>query len=653
MEQVKKTEQTEKWEWMDKELLTVPAYFHQTCEKFPDRPALLFNAELGQYRGESKGEFTYREFQERAENIACGLMSLGFSKAEKAAIMAGSCAYWTHADMAIAAAGGVSVTIYPTLSLNETKYIINDSGSSYVFIGDNEILGRVLPGFDDMKSCKKIILFDMTYESNDERIIGLAELIKMGMEWKKENPGAYEERWKSVSIDDIFTVLYTSGTSGQGKGVLLSHWCAISRLEGVVESFSRFDMTLTEEDRTLCFLPLSHVFDRGSCVLLAICRGSSIAFADKPGTLLEDMQKYNPTWINCVPRLYEKIYITFQQQMSESGLKKKLFDWAYSVGEKAVEYRRDENGCYNMNAELDLASKLPLGLRIKYKIADKLFSKVRALFGNRFRYSFSASAQIAPELLRFFYVLGFAVIEGYGSTESFNACILNPISACKPGYMGKNANGSFARVAEDGELEISGAGLFKGYLNKPEENEASFTEDGWFKTGDLVDVSDDGYYRIVDRKKAIICTAVGKNIAPAKLENLFSVSIVIEQKFFIGDERNFISALIVPNFNYFVDYFQKNNIAYDESALVWSEATGAKICMKVGEDFVGKEELKQLIDANIQEANSQLENFEQIKKYTILTERFSEDNGLITPTQKTKKKAIIEYFSDVIDNMYQ
>lgn len=643
----------EKWQWMEKELLTVPQCFHRTCESFPDRTAMLFNASLEQYRGEQKGELTYREVQDRVENIACGLMSLGFEKNEKAAIMAESSAYWTHADLALASTGVTVVTIYPTLSLNETLYIMNDSESPYLFVGDKGILDRVLPGLDDMKACKQIVLFDLTYESQDQRIIGLGELIRMGIEWKKENPDVYEKRWQSVTLDDIYTILYTSGTSGQGKGVLLSHRCVISRIEGVVEYFSRYGMTITEKDRTLCFLPLSHVFDRGSCVLPAICRGSSIAYADEPGTLLEDMQKYNPTWINCVPRLYEKIYITFQQQMSQSALKKGLFDWAYRVGEEAVEYRRDEQGRYDMTAELDLATRLPFGLRIKYIIADRLFSKVRALFGKRFRYSFSASAQIAPELLRFFYVLGFAVIEGYGSTESFNACILNPITACKPGFMGTNANGSFTRVAEDGELEISGAGLFVGYLNKPDEDKRSFTEDGWFRTGDLVELASDGYYRIIDRKKAIICTSVGKNIAPAKLENLFSVSSVIEQVFLIGDERSFVSALVVPNFNYFVNSYQKNGTDYNESSLEWSGTTDARICNKVGDDFIQGEEIQRLIDTDIQEANSQLESFEQIKQYTILTERFSENNGLLTPTQKPKKRAIIQSYGDAIENMYR
>lgn len=630
---------------------TVCQYFYNTCEKFPARKAQLFNPHI--YNGDHNGSFTYQELQERAESISCGLMKIGLEKQQKVSIMSPSSPYWTQADLGIANTGAVSVTIYPTLSFNEASYILNDSGSRFLFVGDQEILKPILSGIGKIPALEKIIVLDLKYESSDDRVIGLTRLMELGREWKKENYAAYEKRWKSVTLDDYYTILYTSGTTGMGKGVLLTHWCATSRMEGTADFFDRYDMRITEEDVTLCFLPLSHIFDRGSCQLLAICKGACIAYADKPGTLLADMQKYNPTWINCVPRLYEKIYMTFQEQMAASPLKKKLFDWALGVGEKALIYRMDDKGCYNMSSKFDLASKLPLVLRIKFKIADKLFAKVRALFGKRFRYSFSASAGISPDLLRFYYTLGLAVVEGYGSTESFNACVLNPIMSCKPGYIGIEANGSKVRVAADGELEISGAGIFKEYLNKPEESRESFTPDGWFKTGDLVITDEHGYIKIVDRKKAIICTTVGKNIAPAKLENLFSTSLAIEQVFFIGDERNYITGLMVPNFNYFVALYEKENIPYDKEKLVWSNASGANICTEVGEDFVTKPILQELIEKDVQAANKRLENFEVIKKYTILTSRFTEANGQLTPTQKAKKRVILEFYSDKIEKMYK
>ncbi len=632
-------------------LKTIPGYFYRTCAEFPSRPAQRFNARL--YQGDNNGRFTYGEMLERVESIACGLLSLGIDRQDRVGLMSRTSPYWTQADMAIACVAGVSVTIYPTLSANETSYILSDSESRWLFVDSGENLKKILSGIDGLPALKKIVVMDFSYRSGDSRTIGLWELMEKGRQWRKANDALFLERMQSVSPDDRCTILYTSGTTGKGKGVVLTHRCISSRIEGVKEFFSRSGMKVTHEDVTLCYLPLSHIFERGSCELLAVCQGACIAYADKPATLLEDMQKYNPTWINCVPRLYEKIYITFREKMSRNPVQKKLFDAAFHVGRKALDYRRDHRGCYNMSPAYDLQARLPLFLKLQYKLADRLFSKVRALFGNRFRFAFSASAGIAPDLLIFFYTLGLAVVEGYGSTESASACILNPLTACKPGYMGIEANGSFARTADDGELEISGAGIFGGYLNAAQDSKESFTEDGWFKTGDMVKKDDYGYYRIVDRKKAIICTAVGKNIAPAKLENCFSLSHTTEQVFFIGDERNYISALVVPNFNYFLSLFDREGIPYDKSKICYSEIGGMRTCTEAGEDFISQPRLKELIDQDVASANRMLEDFERIRRYTILKSRFTEENGRLTPTQKTRKKAILNDYADLIEGMYE
>jgi long-chain acyl-CoA synthetase len=286
--------------------------------------------------------------------------------------------------------------------------------------------------------------------------------------------------------------------------VVLTNRCVSSRIEGIKEFFSRHGMTITHDDVGLCCLSLSHMFERGACELLAVCQGACIAYADKPATLLEDMQRYNPTWMNCVPSLYEEIYTAFQEKMSGNPVKRKLFELAFHVGRKALDYRRDHRGTYNMSPDYDLEARLPFSLKVRYSLADRLFSEVRVLFGKRFRFAFSAGAVISPDLLRFFYTLGVAVVEGYGSTESASACLLNPIRACKPGYVGIDANSSYVRMADDGELEISGAGIFGEYLNLPADTKGSFTGDGWFRTGDIVEKDDYGYYRIIGRKKDVI-----------------------------------------------------------------------------------------------------------------------------------------------------
>jgi len=643
----------DQWEWERLELPTVTKKFVENSQTYSQKNFQVYNAAL--YNGDSNGEMTWGDVSARVENYACGLMSIGLEKQDLVSLMSPSSPYWTHADLALACANGVSVTIYPTLSFKEASYIVNDSGSKFIFLRGDNLVDMMITGFDKMPKLEKIIVMDREYKSSDDRVISMMDLENSGIEWKKDskNYDSYIARRDGVVIDDIYTILYTSGTTGQGKGVVLTHHNCAARMYGVNEFFDYCGMGFKSEYTTLCFLPLAHIFDRGSCQGAAIYNGCTIAYADSPGTLLDDLQKYNPHWINCVPRLYEKIYIQLQQKMGDSGPKRKLFDWALKIGEEVFMQRYDsETDSYNMGHDFDITGNLPLGLKIKYKIADKLFSKVRAIFGKNFKHSFSASASISADLLKFFYIIGIRVSEGYGSTESFNACTNMPLKACRPGSVGLESNGSRLRVSDIGELEISGAGIFKRYWNKPEETAESFTEDGWFKTGDKVEVDKFGYYKIVDRIKAIICLSSGKNIAPAKIESFFATSPYVEQIFTIGDERAVISTLLVPNMTYFKDKFDKEGIEYDKSQVVIDNSAGAPIVAKVGPDFIEKGNIRDLIAEEVAKANSELEGFEQIKQYTILPERFTEQNGMLTPTQKTKKKVILDTYSSEIDNMY-
>lgn len=643
----------DQWEWERVQLPTFTRKFVENSKTYADKDFQLFNPSL--YNGDSNGRISWAEAFARVENYACGLMSLGLARQEMAGIMSASGPYWTHADMALACANGVSVTIYPTLSFREASYNINDSGSKFLFLRGNDVLKMMLDGFSEMPKLGKIIVMDREYKSTDPRVISMKDLEKAGIEWKKDkkNYDEYIARRDGVTLDDIYTILYTSGTTGQGKGVVLTHHNASSRMNGVNQFFKYCGMDFKTEYTTLCFLPLAHIFDRGSCQGAAIYNGCTIAYADSPGTLLDDLQKYNPHWINCVPRLYEKIYIQLQQKMGESGLKRKLFDWALKVGEEVFMQRYDpETDTYNMGHDFDITGNLPLGLKMKYKIADRLFSKVRALFGKNFKHSFSASASISPDLLKFFYIIGIRVSEGYGSTESFNACANMPLIACRPGSVGLESNGSRLRISGIGELELKGAGIFSRYWNKPQETAESFTADGWFRTGDKVEVDKYGYYKIVDRIKSIICLSNGKNVAPAKIEALFATSPYIEQTFVIGDERAVISTLFVPSLGFFKEKFDSEGIDYDKSQVVIDNSAGAPVIVKVGQDFIGKGGVRELIAAEVKRANMELEEFEQIKQYTILTERFTEQNGMLTPTQKTKKKVILKTYSAEIENMY-
>ena len=444
--------------------LTMSQAFYKTVESYPNRVAQVYNPVL--YEDDNDGQYSWQEVRQRVEEIASGMLALGLQKKQRVAIMAANSPYWTHTDIAVINCGAVLVTIYPTLSINEATYIVNDSESEYLFVGNQEVLNRILSGLDQMPVLKNIIIIDPAYKPDDNPLVlTLKELRELGRINLGKYLDEYENHWKGNTLDDWATILYTSGTTGTGKGVILTHWCMSSRVDGAFEYFNTVGHGLTNEDRVLSFLPLSHIFDRACSQWAAIWLGASIAYADSPATLINDLPYYNPTWFSCVPRLYEKIYMQFQQQLAESRAKKMLFDWALTVGEKALACRTDDHGRIDMRPEFDLHAKLPFGLRLQYSIADKLFAKVRGLFGSRFRFSFSASAGIAPELLRFFYIMGLPVLEGYGLTETCSAVCYNPMFGAKPGTIGPEANRSRVRVAEDGELEVFGAGNFIGYLN--------------------------------------------------------------------------------------------------------------------------------------------------------------------------------------------
>ncbi|GBF32348.1 long-chain-fatty-acid--CoA ligase [Desulfocucumis palustris] len=631
-------------------LPTICQGFYSTAEKYSNRRAQLFNNEL--YK-DNNGCFTYGEMLERVESIARGLLSLGLEKQERAAIMAANSPYWTQADLAVINCGCVTVTIYPTLSLNEASYIINDSGCRYLFAGNGDILARILPGLGDMPTLEKIIVLEMGYKGDGEKIMGLGELAELGRKGAESLHRQYTGRRLGVSLEHWASIIYTSGTTGTGKGVILTHRSFSSRVMGVLENFPQMGVSITREDVCLSFLPLSHIFDRGSGQMLAIFTGACIAYGDKPSTILQDLQKYNPTWFNCVPRLYERIYITIREQMSQNPVKKFIFNRALAVGRKVLEYRTDDHGRINMAHDFNVAEKLPPLLRFRYALADRVFARVRALFGSRFKQSFSAGAGISAELATFFYIMGVRVLEGYGLTETCNACNLTPLNGIKPGKVGPVVAGSTARLGEDGEYITGGAGLFAGYLNKPEETAGAFTPDGWFKTGDVGEIDRDGYLKIVDRKKAIIVLNTGKNVAPAKIEKLFATSSCVEQAFVVGDDRKYIGVLLVPNFNYFIELYQRENISFDKSKLVYSNIAGAEICVQVGEDFVSRGILREMLDKEVARVNRRLEEYETVKKYAVITRRFTEETGELTPTLKPKKRVILANYNDVVEGLYK
>ncbi len=475
---------------------TVPEIFFRTCARFPSRPAQRFNANL--YQGDNNGRYTYGEMRESVEKIACGLLSLGMEKQDRVALMSRSTPYWTQADMAAAACGGVSAALSPTLPAGEAISFLTHARCRYLFVDAGESLDGILGRISELPALERIVVVDFAHEGDGGRVMGLRELLDRGGKFRSDNRGLLQERVQGVSPDDGYTILYTPGT-GPG-GALLTHSAVVSRLEGMNGFLPQGGLEITRDDVALCCLPLSGVFERVACQLLALCEGACIAYGDGEETLFYDLRKYNPTWLNVTPDSLEKIRGAIREHAGGTPLARGLFDLACHAGRKALDYRRDHRDVYNMHPAYELERRLPLGLKIQYRLADRLFSGARALFGRRFRFAFSSGDSVGPDLLHFFYTLGIAVVEGYGLAETAGPCILNPLTSCKPGYLGVASCGARTRVAPDGELQVGGPGLFAGYPGFPRRTEEAFTPDGWLRTGDLVDCDGCGYFRMAGRK---------------------------------------------------------------------------------------------------------------------------------------------------------
>lgn len=629
--------------------VTLPQLFNDAGVKYAERRCQWWKTGPN-----STDSLTYGQVYMTVKDLTAGLLELGIERGDRIAIMADNCPQWLWADMAILNSGAITVTIYPSFSSYETQYILNNSGARALFVRSQSEIDKILPALDDLPSLEKIIVMEDIPLPDNQKFIHLNQLRENGTRYLLKHPYAYEKRWHSIELWDRASIIYTSGTTGEPKGVVHTHQSIMASNCKSMRLFIEEGFHFTEDDVELSFLPLSHSYERQSGQLMGLLNGITIAYAEKPSTVVADMQIFKPTVFLSVPRIFERIYLALRKATAQTPEAKEAFKKAIDIGLRVTEARTDANGFIDMREGIDIAADLPEDLREEYLWAEKnVFRKVRALLGGRYRLSWSGSASLPADMCKVFMAMGIRIFEGYGSTETCNGVSLNKMDKVLPGSIGCLANGLEGKISEEGELLVRGEQLFLEYWNNPKATAEAFTPDGYFRTGDVVVTCPEGYLRIVDRIKGIMVLDTGKNVPRAKIENSFSTSDYVEQVFAVADERKYVSAVVVPKFEVFIDYFKKNNIPFDESKVVFEGHGAERICTQVGDDFVSHPKLQELIDKEIKRANASLENYESIKKFGILNRRFHESLNEVTPTLKLKHSHIAKNLAGFIDQLYK
>jgi len=589
---------------------TLTKLFFDAVSKF-NRPDALQVKVAGAYK-----PISHSEVAERVRHAARGLSSLGVRRGDRVAILSENRPEWAIADFACLTAGLTDVPIYPTLPADQIAYILKDSGAVAIFVSTKEQAEKIREIRAQVPALKTVIGFD---EIPGLANMSMADLEKRGAEGETSSSTAtYREAALSVKPDDLATIIYTSGTTGEPKGVMLSHDNIYSNVEA-----SRKAIPFEGKDVGLSFLPLSHIFERMAGHYMMFATGTSIAYAESIDTVAANMGEVRPTLVLSVPRLYEKMYARVLETALTGGfLKKKIFFWARGVADRWASEK--------------LAGKEPGGLlALQYGIAQKLvFSKLKTRTGGRLRYFVSGGAPLSPDINKFFYAAGLEILEGYGLTETSPVIAVNTPDNFRIGTVGKPIDGVEVKIAADGEIMTRGPHVMKGYYNKPEATRESIEPDGWFHTGDIGELRD-GFLAITDRKKDIIVTAGGKNIAPQPLENKVKTNKYVAQAVMLGDKRKFPSMLIVPNFDQLERWAKNRNIIWtDRAQLLRMPTIQAKMEQEVNQELAGAA------------------HFEIPKKIGLLEHDFSIEKGELTPTQKVKRRAIDKHYKALIDSLY-
>jgi len=559
------------------------------------------------------------ETRRSVEELSEGLVALGIAPGDRVAILSENRPEWVFADYACLAARAVDVPIYPTLTAAQVAYILADSGARAVFVSDPEQARKVAEQRASLPALEHVIRMQEG-PGFPEGSLSLEAVRAKGRPGLAEDAGRVERRAAANGPDDVATLIYTSGTTGDPKGVMLTHGNITSNVVGGLEVFEM----LGPDDVALSFLPLCHSFERMAGHYLMHQAGATVCFAENVQTVPQNMLEVRPTVMCSVPRLYEKIYARILDKVaSDPPLRRKIFQWAVGVGRRRFEaqLRRQSPGAW-------------LGLQAA--LAEALvFGKIKQRTGGRLRLFVSGGAPLAREIAEFFGAVGLLVCEGYGLTETSPVIAVNRPDAMAPGSVGQALRGIEIRIAEDGEILSRGPHIMKGYWNKPEATAEAIDAQGWFHTGDIGMLDERGFLTITDRKKDLIVTSGGKNIAPQPIENRIKTHPLVAEIVMVGNKRNFCSALVVPAF---------------ENLEPWAREHGLETASR--EALVADPQVTALYEGIVSELTAELAQYEKIKKIALLTKEFTIEDGELTPTLKVKRRVVEERHRPVIDRLY-
>ncbi len=593
---------------------TISKLFQHRVVEWGSRTAFR-EKRLGIWRSTS-----WHDYGERARHVGLGLVSLGLQRSEVVSVLAETTPEWLYADMGIMGAGGVSNGIYPTDSSKQVEYILNDSGSRFLFVENEEQLDKFLDVRERCPQIQKVIIFDLEGLPgfHDAQALSLDELLALGRNYEADHPGQWEKLIRASEPEDLALLVYTSGTTGPPKGAMLCHRNVLFQLDNA-DAF----IPVQEGGEQLAFLPLCHIAERTFTVFLPLRSGAVANFAESVETVPDNVREVAPTLFFAVPRIWERFYSAIVIQMKEATWIGRLaYAWAMRIGHAMAGRRLDQR-------------KPSLLLALSFRIADYLvLDNIKRSIGmHRVRYAGTGAAPIAPDLIKWYRALGIDMRELYGQTENCGLATGMP-DRIKLGTVGVAAPRTELRLSPEGEILLRGPHIFMGYFNQPDKT-ADTLRGGWLYTGDVGTIDDEGYVRITDRMKDIIITAGGKNITPSEFENLLKFSPYVSDAVVIGDRRKFLTCLVMIDYDNVAKYAQDADVTFTDFA---------SLCRT--------QQVQDLIWSEIDKVNQGFARVETIKKFRLIEHQLTAEDDELTPTMKLKRKLVNEKYKELIESMY-